>query len=435
MAKISQLTVVAAPDGNEQVVLLKDGVTQRARLRDLASFGTAIARTRDPLTASVDAIARSAFGAVTFANAQRSIAPRPIIIASVGDSLGNSAGASRADLAPAFQLAAKLRNRLPGRTVEVDVYNWNGSWCSQIHGQINNFTRAPDIVVLNGGLNDGIANIFMGYQGFVGPNNTYGGYEQALEGVLTRLSDDMGILVVNVIDPYPHPGTALANGRLTVTPEVLMTFPVQSLIAFYLPIVFTAHDQRISAYAVNAQFEYVPFDLFKQYNNGVFGIGSKLIEFQPQNNGATGALHQVVEISPDGFWVRVDGTILADKDDGGWTSVRQCDFDNETQVVPPLSQAIVQRDLGAGVDVDVSWRHYELYALNRRVAARNAVVTVDWAGRQGRKLTATGAYNGQYNPGEDFHGNDSLYEELDEPMDDLARDIATGNVIGGHIYV
>ena len=218
---------------------------------------------------------------------------------------------------------------------------------------------------------------------------------------------------------------SICQNRFTVTPEVLMTWPQTSLIAVYLRIVFTAANQRISAYAGNA-----PFDLFNQYGNGLFGPGKYLLEFNLDDN-TTGALHQALEVAPDGTWCRVNDTILADKNDG--TSVRQANFDNETEVFPPLSQRIVQRDpSGTGALVDMSWGHWEIAKVARRVAQRNAVVTVDHAAIIGRKLTSNAAYDAAFV--DDFHVFDAEYDEADDALDALADDIVMGNVTPGRIY-
>ena len=303
----------------------------------------------------------------------------------------------------------------------------DGAWANQIGAQIDKFPRKPDLVLVGTGQNDAIANIMTGYQGFSGPNNTYGGYEAALEAVFVRLTK-MGCASINLTGHQPHPIRAKANGRLTVTPEVVMAWPQSSLIAFYVRLVFTKANQRISAYAGNT-----PFDLFKAYSNGLFGAGKYLLETNP-NNGSIGTQHQALEVAADGTWVRVDGTIAADKDDG--TSVRQANFDNETEIYPPTSKAIVQRDYsGTGALVSVSWRHWELAAVNRRVAARNAVVTVDTDAIFGRRVTSDAVYGTLFPaPANDDYHSSEWFLMLDAPFRALARDLVSGTIPAGRIY-
>lgn len=386
-----------------------------------------ITLTREPYVGTTQKTMRGAFGNFSYTNGARSRTMPPLIVASVGNSHMVGVGAPGPSFLPGEQLRAALAARLPGRTVLHDNYAVSGSWCNQIGGQIDAFTRTPDIVLVGDPMNDGTANIMTGYEGFSGPNNTYGGYEAALEDVFTRLQTAQS-LVVNLTGHQPHPTRALANGRFTVTPEVSMVWPVAGLIAFFLRIVFTASNQRISAYAGD-----VPFDLFNQFNNGTFGVGQYLLEFDPVAN-TTGAQHQVVQIDPGGTWVRVDGTIPVDKDNS--TSVRQANFNNETQVWPPLSQAIVQRDYsGTGAPVNVSWRHWELAKMNRRVAARKGVITLDSDALFGRSVLTNGSYDTLYAlpPGDDYH-SDAWYRMLPQLIEPFADDFAAGIVPAGRIY-
>jgi hypothetical protein len=398
---------------------------------DTAKNTRDITVTRDPFVRLVGKIQRGAFGNITYTNGVRSIVPPTLIVASIGNS--HMLGQGSAIGTPGELLRAALQAQLPGWTVVHDNYAVTGSWCNQMPSHISAFTRKPDIVLVGDPMNDGTGNIFMGYEGFQGPDNAYGGYEAALEDVFNRLAA-LEITAINLSGHQPHPTRAKANGRLSVTPEVLMTWPQASLIAFYVRIVFTAANQRISAYAVDAQGGFVPWDLFVRYSGGVFGVGQYLIEFDP-STGSTGTMHQVLEVAADGTWVRVDGTITADKNDGV-TSVRQGNFDNETQVMPPFSQAIVQRDYsGTGALVDVSWRHWELAKANRRTAARNGVITVDSDAIFGRAILQSSDYDTAYvQPvGDDYHSA-FFYTTLVEPFEALARDIVNGTIPAGRIY-
>lgn len=431
MAKISQLPLLSTTSGNETLVVLKDGVTQRAPLDALAGGATA----RDAFAPLMQILGRDALGRITYSNGVRQVARPKLIVAELGNSLSNADGASSIDLSPGMQLVKKLRVRLPNYDIELDRYAVNGSWVSQYEARIDSFTRKPHIVVVVGGSNDAIANIFMGYQGFVGDGNTYGGFEAALENVFRKLRN-LGCVVVNCTAPLWHPTRSLERGRMTVTPEVLMTWPVTSLIAFYLRIVFTKADQRISAYAVDLTGKYVPFDLFNQYANGLLTVGSWLLEFNP-NSGTTGKQHQALEFGPDGSWVRVDGTITADKDDGV-TSIRQCNFDNQTQVMPPLlagdgvEGAIVQRDMGNGILVDVPLRLWEINRVSRRVASRNNIPTVDWQASMGRLIFSPADFDRLFTTSkpvptaDDIHPGDEGYLVLDGPLDRLADDMVHG---------
>lgn len=431
MAKISQLPLLSTTSGNETLVVLKDGVTQRAPLDALAGGATA----RDAFTPLMQILGREALGRVTYSGGARRVERPKLIVAELGNSLSNAEGASSPDLSPGMQLVKKLRARLPNCDVELDRYAVNGSWVSQYEARINSFTRTPHIAVVVGGSNDAIANIFMGYQGFVGGGNTYGGFEGALERVFQRLRK-LGCVVVNCTAPLWHPVRSLERGRMTVTPEVLMTWPVTSLIAFYLRIVFTKADQRITAYAVDAAGKLVPFDLFNRYGNGLLTVGSYLLEFNP-NGGTTGQTHRALEFGADGSWVRVDGTITADKNDGV-TSIRQCAFDNQTQVMPPMlaedgvEGAIVQRDMGNGVLVDVPSRLWEINRLSRRVASRNNIVTVDWEAAMGRLVYSMADYDRIFTTSkpiptaDDLHPGDEGYLVLDRPLDRLVDDMVHG---------
>jgi hypothetical protein len=400
-----------------------------------------ITTTRDPWVGLTQKILRGAFGKVTYANGVRSVVSPTLIIASIGNSHPAGQGAPDPSMIPGEQLRAIFAELLPDWTVEHDNYAVPGSWTSQYEGQIAGFSRRPDIVLVGDPMNDGTGNIFMGYEGFVGPDNAYGGYELALQLLFTKIQSlgeesDVGsrACAINLTGHQPHPDRAKANGRLSVTPEVLMTWPQTSLIAFYVRVVFTAADQRITTYAVDAQGGLVPFDLFNQYGNGLFGVDQYLLEFDP-NTGSTGDMHQVKEIGADGSWVRVDGTILADKNDGV-TSIRQGNFDNETQVWPPLSKAIVQRDYsGTGALVDVSWRHWELAKANRRVALRNAVVTVDSDAIFGRQVLTNADYDTLYAqpPGDDYHSA-AWFAMLAAPFRALARDVVNGTIPADRIY-
>lgn len=384
----------------------------------------------DPWNELFDKIARKAFGTITYSGGVRTVVPPVLTVAQVGNSHGLAQGASSVNLSPAALLVKWLRLMLPDWTVNFDNYAVAGSWCAQIPGQIEGFTRAADIVVVLDPTNDGIGNIFMGYEGYVGPNNTAGGYELALEDVFEQIHD-LGAAVVNLTAPYPHASRSKANNRLSTTYETLMTWPVTSLIGFFLEIVFTQSNQRISAYARDLDNNRVPFDLFNQYSNGLFAVGQYLLEFDPSNEGAVGAQHQVTAIDPAGTWVTVNGTILADKDDLT-TSVRQSNFNNETQVWPSDSQALVQRDVsGTGALVAVSWRHWELNKVNRRVAARNGVVTVDWGAIQGALIKKDTDYDFLYPNGDDFHMGDYGYLLVDGPMKLVAQSIVNGTILTG----
>jgi len=379
----------------------------------------------DPWGATMQSLARNAFNRVTYSAGVRTVTQVPIVVAEFGNSHGRGVGASSPTLSPGNQFKTALQTQQPNRQVQLDQYSVSGSWASQIGGQIDGITRTPNIAVINVGTNDGIANIFMGYQGFVGSGNTPGGYETALEDVILRLQA-LGCLVIVVNDPLPHPFRSLANNRFQVTPEVLMTWPVTSLIAFFLRIVFTQADQRITAYAVNGAGQYVPFDLFNQFGAGLLTIGSSLLEFKPDDGGFNGATHTVAEIDPNGSWVRVNGTITANKDDPS-ISIRQNAFDNETQVYPPTSLALVQRDLsGTGTLVTTSWRHWEIAMLTRRVAARNGAVVVDHAAILGKLITNDSAWDTIYNNGDDFHLPDAGYLQPQPQYRKIARDLSLG---------
>jgi len=379
----------------------------------------------DPWGPTMDSVARKAFNRITFSAGVRTVTQVPIVVAEFGNSHGNALGASSFALSPGNQFRAALQTQQPNRQVQLDQYSVNGSWAVQINGQMDGITRTPNIAVLNVGTNDGIANIFMGYQGYVGPNNTKGGYETALEDVIRRFQA-MGTQVIVVNDPLPHPFRSLNNNRFQVTPEVLMTWPVTSMIAFFLRIVFTRADQRISAYAVNGAGQYVPFDLFNQFGNGLLAVGSSLLEFKPNDGTYNGATHTIAEIDPNGAWVRVNGTIMADRDDPTF-SIRQNAFDNETQVYPPTSQALVQRDLsGTGALVTTSWRHWEIAMLTRRVATRNGAVVVDHAAILGKLITSDSAWDAIYNNGDDFHLPDAGYLQPQPQYQKIARDLSLG---------
>ena len=404
-----------------------DDLTNTIASLNLPRIRSDITLTRDPFASLTQKIMRGAFGTVTYAGGVRTAKKPVFVITSCGNSLMH---AYRGDISKCYgeKLKVKLQARMPDWDVQHDIlvgqFPVDGAWANQIGAQIDKFPRKPDLVLVGTGQNDAIANIMTGYQGFSGPNNTYGGYEAALERVFEQI-DALGCAAVHFTSPYPHPTRSKQQNRFTVTPEVLMTWPQTSLIAVYLRIVFTAANQRISAYAGNA-----PFDLFNQYGNGLFGAGKYLLEFNLDDN-TTGALHKALEVAPDGTWCRVNNTILADKNDG--TSVRQANFDNETEVFPPLSQRIVQRDpSGTGALVDMSWGHWEIAKVARRVAQRNAVVTVDHAAIIGRKLTSNAAYDAAFV--DDFHVFDAEYDEADDALDALADDIVMGNVTPGRIY-
>jgi hypothetical protein len=389
-----------------------------------------ITLTRDLYAALTQKVLRQAFGTITYAGGVRTVVKPTFVITSCGHSLMHN---YNGDFSKCFgeKLKVKLQARMPNHIVEHDInvgqYPVDGSWAAQISAQIARFPRKPDLVLGGSGQNDAIANIMMGYQGFVGPGNTYGGYEAALENV-SRQIRDMGCAFVHVNSPYPDPTQSMAEGRFTVTPEVLMSWPQTSLIAFFLRIKFTEADQRISAYAVNGAGELVPFDLFNQYSNGLFGPGKFLLEFK---DSTTGAMHQALEVAADGTWCRVDNTILADKDDG--TSVRQANFDNETEVFPPLSQRIVQRDpSGTGALVDMSWGHWEIAIAGRRIAQRNGFATVDWAAILGSQIITNADYTRLFRDG--LHPFDEGYDAADTALDALADDIAFGTVPAGRIY-
>jgi hypothetical protein len=224
-----------------------------------------------------------------------------------------------------------------------------------------------------------------------------------------------------------------------------MQYPISVLLGGYLNMGFSASTDRITALAGTT-----PFDLFRQYGSGLLGPGQFLCQFRA--DGFVGKLYKVATISTDGSYVTVEGTYAivngavvkqsdgVDTDlDDGVTQVRQCNFDNETQVVPPFSQCLVQRDLGSGAPVTVPWRHYEIVELARRVAARNGAVVVDWAAVQGRLLTSDAVYDQQFPPHvngflDDFHLPDAGYLLLDGPLDRLASDIASGRQIKGNVY-
>jgi hypothetical protein len=402
--------------------------------------------TRDPLSPSI-IINRNAFGTTSYVDGVRTTDDVPILMVEAGNSHNVAQGASSITLSPMSQFAAKLRNYEPTRTVEVDRVAEAGSWASQIIGgqlepyQLANPGRKPRFVGFCTGANDGTANIRQGYQGFVGPNNTYGGYEAAIERTIQYIEKTMRAIPIVFLDHYVHPFRSRDNGRLTVTPETWMQSPQVAMLGGFLDMEFSASTDRISAFALGT-----PFDLFRQYSGGLLGPGQFVCQFRT-TDGFVGKLYKIATISTDGSYVTVEGTyeiqagvvvrisdgVDVDLDDGV-TQVRQCNFDNETQVVPPFSQALVQRDLGSGTPVTVSWSHYEVYEIARRVAARNAAVLVDWTGPQGRALTSDAVWNAQFSNGDDYHLPDPGYLLLDEPLDRLARDVATGRQIRGNVY-
>lgn len=399
---------------------------------------SAVVPSTDIFSKLTQKIGRDAYGYIKYTDGVRQVTRPLIVIAQLSNSLGNGSGASSIQLSPAHQLAAKLRLAMPEHNVEVDNYSVDGSWTSQYASRLPSFSRTPDILVIGTPTNDGIANIFMGYEGYVGTNNTYGGYEAALENLFNKAKAAFpNALIVNVNAPPPHPIRSLNQNRFKVTPEVLMTWPTTSMIAFYLRIVFNAADQTITANAVDTQGSYVPFNLFSRYGNGLLTVGSYILEFNP-NGGTTGATHQIVEIGEDGTWVRVNGTIKANKDDGV-TSIRQSNFDNETQVYPPLSRALVDRDIsGTGALVPMSWRHWELNQMNARVATRNNVITLDWAGLMGRFITSMDDYDRLYTTAsgtaDDFHPGDEGYLTLDLGIENLVTDMTRGISPGSLVY-
>jgi len=393
---------------------------------NVAGFRNDIDLTRDPYLALTQSIARNAFGTISFANRTRNRISPTLVIASIGNSHMVGQGATNISLCPGEQLKAKLQALLPLYSVQHDNYGTPGSWGSQLQGQIDSFTRTPDIVIVGDPMNDGTANIFMGYEGFVGPNNTRGGYEAALEDTFSRLQS-MGCAVINLTTHQPHPARSKASGRFTVTPEVNMTWPVASFIGYFVTFTYTTTNQRITSNVAG---------LFNTYSNGLLGVGSYLLEFDP-NNGNIIATHQITAIDPAGTWVQVNGTITSNHSSVG--GLRQGKFDNETEVFPPLTTvngigAIVQRDLsGTGALVDVSWRHWELNKLNRRVAARKGVVTVDWDRLFGVNILTSSDYDLWFPNGDDYHSTPA-YPLLSTPLNNLAKDIVNGTLTSGRRY-
>jgi hypothetical protein len=427
-----------------------DDVTSLLNSIDVAALRSDVTLTRDPLSPSIE-INRSAFGLTTYTNGVRTTDDVPIDMLEAGNSHNLAQGASSIDLSPMSQIAAKLRFYEPTRTVRLDRVAAPGSWASQIVGgqlapyRAANPGRKPRYVGFCTGMNDAIANIRVGYQGFVGPGNTYGGYEAALEQTIQYVQKTMEAIPIVILDHYPEPFRSLENGRLTVTPETWMQSPVPALLGGYLNMKFSASTDRIEALAGTT-----PFDLFRQYGNGLLGPGQFICQYRP--DGFVGKLYKIATISTEGYYVGVEGTyqivdgavvriadgVDVDLDDGV-TQVRSCNFDNETQVVPPLSQALVQRDLGSGTPVTVPWGHYEIYEIARRVTARNGGVLMDWAAIHGRLMTSDALYQTQFPPDangvrDDFHWPDPGYLLLDSPADRLARDIATGRQIRGNVY-
>lgn len=367
--------------------------------------------TRDPWATLYAKIARAMLGTISYAGGVRTVTPPKLVIGVVGNSHMLGQG-TRAALRPAEQLRAKLQALLPGWIIEIDSYAVAGSWASQIGGQIDKFTRVPDIVLVGNPMNDATTNIFNSYQGYVGAGASRGGYEAAIEDVFTRLQN-MGCAVVNLTAPYPHPTRSLAAGRFDFAQNLVLSWPVASFVAYFVTLTYSASTQRITSSSAG---------LFNTYSNGLLGVGSALLEFDP-NSGAEGTRHQIVEIDSAGTWVRVNGTIGADKSAVG--GLRQVGFDQESIVYPPKSQAFVQQDVsGTGNPVSVSWRHLVLNAVNMRVAARNGVKTIDWCGVQSKRLTSNAAYDSLF--ADDYHNNDTGYLDLDAPCAELAAWIVSG---------
>jgi hypothetical protein len=407
MAKISELPLVAATDGSEEVVVLKDGMTQRVR-SSLLSQGAG-----DPWRNIRDKLTTLLFGTSVYADGYPTTTRTTIYFAIFGDSIGLSQGASGAFSLPA-QITAIARELAPEVNVVVRVFAIAGSWQTQMAQQIDAMVAAgfeADFCFIVTGTNDGSASIFHSLEGPIV-------FRRELAKNIRRLARKSVVCVVS--KPPPHPTNMLLDGRCDFSPDFFPTFPSTGFVAGddkFQALTYSASEQSIANSTPGA---------FKAFANGWLAPG------------------QVFRVSPDVFgealfchikdWDEPGTKLFVDDGNGGpvipydITTLKggyQARIDSRTQLVPARNEndlsrpvgvpadvplAIEPRDINAnGVLIDMSLRHVVIERITEEVAIQEGALFLPWGREIKKLLTSNLVYKRIYTGSEAYHPNDEVF--------------------------
>jgi hypothetical protein len=378
--------------------------------------------TRDHRRRLRQKIGRGEFGTQTYSAGLPMTTKTTIGVVLLGDSHGTSQGASVNTVVA--MLHATFAKWVPNAILDIRVFAVPGSWQTQMGEQIDAMNAAgfsPDISIIFTGTNDASPVIFHSLEGPIV-------FRQQLQSNIRRLAAISWVWLPT--KPAIHPTWALAEGRMDMSPDFFMTYPVVGFVAAdgYQAFIYDAEAQTLRNSTPGA---------FKIFANNVLAPGQWL-RIDPRVYGAPLFVH-IWDWDTEGSVLLLDdGTGAANASVGprggpilpystsNTYGLYQGKFDARAQLVPARNEddlsrpagvaanvplAIEPRDLsGTGALVNASLRHLVANRIIEDVGAEEAATVLPWARKTNKRITSNAAHDTVMSDA--YHYNDVGYGDF-----------------------